>query len=78
MPQVCARLTKLVIFFKRVVILEALISALVIHAREFKIGNNELSEFYNILIENSPLDVKSDQQYSMKNLFERVKERYHV
>ena len=78
LPQVCSRLTKFVIFFKRVVILEALISTLVINAREFKINNFELSEFYNILFENSPLDVKSDQQYSMGNLFDCIRERYHV
>jgi hypothetical protein len=78
LPQVCSRLTKLVIFFKRVVLLEALISTLVINAREFKINNFELSEFYNILLENSPLDLKSDQQYSMKNLFDCIRERYHV
>ena len=66
------------IFFKRVVILEAMISTLVIHARELKIDNSELLEFYKILLENSPLNVKSDEQYSMKNLFECITTKYNI
>ena len=63
---------------KRVVILEAMISTLVIDAKNLKIGNGELLEFYKILVETSPLDVKSDEQYSMQNLFECIFTKYIV
>ena len=33
---------------------------------------------YKILIETSPLDVKSDEQYSMQNLFECIFTKYIV
>lgn len=55
-----------------------MISTLVIDAKNLKIGNGELLEFYKILIETSPLDVKSDEQYSMQNLFECIFTKYIV
>ena len=55
-----------------------MMSALVIDAKKLKIGNSELLEFYEILIETSPLNVKSDEQYSMQNLFECIFTKYNV
>ena len=78
LPQVCSRLAKLVISVKRAIILEAMISMLVIDARKLKICHDELFEFYQILLENSPLEIETEKQYSMHNLFECISAKYNV
>ena len=51
---------------------------LVIDARKLKICHDELFEFFQILLENSPLEIESDKQYSMQNLFECISVKYNV
>jgi hypothetical protein len=78
LPEVCSRLTKLVIHAKRIVTLESLLSAIVIKAKEEPLnGAEELVEFHQLLVDHSPMGQKFDKQYSMEQLFEAINSKHY-
>ena len=73
LPDLCSNLSKMIIYAKRIIILEALLSAIVINQRR---GSNnvsgcskELQKFLKTLIDGSPVGLKLSEQYSMEKLF---------
>ena len=72
LPDLCSNLSKLSIYAKRIIILEALLSAIVIQKRRDSnvIGcSREFQEFLKMLIDGSPIGLVLSEQYSMEDLF---------
>ena len=72
LPDLCSNLSKLSIYAKRIIILEALLSAIVIHERRDSNVircSREFQEFLRILIAGSPIGLELSEQYSMEDLF---------
>ena len=60
-------------------VLESLVSAIVVHAKNIELSDivsEKLSDYYNILIKHSPIDLPMDQQYSMQALFVEMQANY--
>ena len=73
LPEICSRLTKLVICTKRIIILEALLSSIIIHERDGQvIGSEKLKTFFQILVAESPIGLDLAKQYSMEKLFSEI------
>ena len=73
LPDLCSNLSTLSIYAKRIIILEALLSSIIIHQRSDSnnIGecSKELQDFLKTLIDGSPVGLKLSEQYSMEKLF---------
>ena len=72
LPEVCSRLTKLTSCAKRIIILESLLSAIIVHEREgneLKSESEALKKYFKTLVDGSPIGMTKKQQYSMNKLF---------
>ena len=74
-PELSQRIGKLIEFGYKIIVLESLLSAMVVHEKGIEVPT-KLKEFYGVLIDHSPLELPIGQQYSMKSLFDTLSQKY--
>ena len=73
LPEICSRLGKLSICAKRIIVMEALLSSIIIQERDGKMaGSEKLISYFDILVAGSPIGLDPAEQYSMEKLFQEI------